>query len=305
VSLAKDFRSLPRELRTAALAAGALIVTMILPWYQKSYVPQGARDFAKANVSAFGVFTFVEAAVALVAVAVLFLVWARSQRKAFHLPGGDGVAITVAGGWAVLLIVWRLFDKPSIKGGAANVGIQWGIVFALAAAGALVAAGARVRAANRPEPPNPAADDVGWVAPERHPRERRDRRPRDASAVADVLRDRPAWEGEPPTGRRRDEDAETRRMSGDDAPPPRSRPRDDEAQTRRMSGDDAPPPRSRPRDDEAQTRRFRDDDEVTRRFRDDDAQTRRIARDDAPPPPPPRREDPRPPRLWDDDESAS
>jgi hypothetical protein len=269
VSLAKDFRGLPAELRLAALAAAALVVSLILPWYQKSYVPAGTRDFVQANVSALGAFSFVEAAVLLVAFAVLFLVWARSQRKAFHLPGGDGVAITLAGGWAVLLLVWRLFDKPNIQGDAVTVGIQWGIFGALLAASALVAAGARVRAAHRPEPPNPAADDVGWVAPDRPPRERaRDRRPRDAGAVKDVLRERPTWEGGPP-------DAETRRF------------RDDDEATRRMAEPG----------DEATGRLPRDPgDEATRRFRDDDAETRRLPRD---------RSDERTRRLWDDDESAS
>ena len=51
---------------------------------------------------------------------MLFLVWARAQRKAFHLPGGDGVAITLAGGWALLLLVWRLFDKPDVDGPGAT-----------------------------------------------------------------------------------------------------------------------------------------------------------------------------------------
>ena len=110
-------------------------------------------------MSAFGVFTFVEAAVLLVAAAVLFLVWARSQQKGFHLPGGDGVAITIAGGWAMLLLIWRLFDKPDIQGAGATMGIQWGIFGAMLAAGALIVAGARVRALHAPEPPNPAADE--------------------------------------------------------------------------------------------------------------------------------------------------
>ncbi len=149
------------------------------------------------------------------AVAVLFLVWARSQRKGFHLPGGDGVAITLAGGWAVLLLVWRLFDKPDIQGAGATMGIQWGIFGALLAAGALIVAGARVRAAHRPEPPNPAADDVGWVAAPPAERERGpDRRPREASAVTDVLRERPAWEGdarEPPVDRSRERTTRLRR----------------------------------------------------------------------------------------------
>jgi hypothetical protein len=248
VSLSKDFRALPSELRVSAAAAGALAVSLILPWYQKSYFE--GQKVVQANVSALGVFTFVEAAVLLVAFAVLFLVWARSQRKGFHLPGGDGVAITLAGGWALLLLVWRLFDKPDIKGIGVTVGIQWGIFGALLAAGALVAAGARVRAAHRPEPPNPVAEEEGWVAPDRPRREPRgDRRPRDSSAVTDVLRDPPRWEGE----------------AGE--PPKRARPSvPDDAETRRF------------RDDDAETRRIADaGDQATRRFRDDDAETRRIA----------------------------
>ena len=96
----------------------------------------------------------------LVAAAVLFLVWARSEKKGFHLPGGDGTAIALAGGWALLLLVWRLFDKPDAPDETSSYGIQWGMFAALAAAGALLAAGLRVRAAHRPEPPNPAAAEV-------------------------------------------------------------------------------------------------------------------------------------------------
>jgi hypothetical protein len=237
----------------------------------------------QANVSALGVFTFVEAAVLLVSFAVLFLVWARSQRKAFHLPGGDGVAITLAGGWALLLLVWRLFDKPDIPGIGVTVGIQWGIFGALLAAGWLVVAGARVRAAHRPEPPNPKADDVDWVAPSRPPREPRpDRRPRDGTS--EVFRERPAWEGEvgePPGRARRDDEAETRRF------------RDDDPRTQRISGDDA------------------DADAETRRFRDDDPRTQRLPHEDAPAPDSPDAATRRLPRdeeltqrLWDDDERA-
>jgi hypothetical protein len=276
VSLAKDFRGLPAEMRLTAAAAAALAVSLIFTWYQKSYFQSKP---IQTNVSGLGAFSWVEAAVLLVAIAVLFLVWARSQKKAFHLPGGDGVAVTMAGGWAVLLLVWRLFDKPDIKGGSkvagATIGIQWGIFIAFVAAGALVAAGARVRAAHRPEPPNPAADDVDWVRPDRPAREARpDRRPRDATAVTEAFRERPSWEGdvgEPPArAPRRGDEAQTRRMAG----------HGEDAETRRMAA----------HDEDAETRRFRDDDAATRKFRDDDPATRRLDE---------------PPRLWDDDESAS
>ena len=196
------FRALPRELQQAAGAAAGLAITLLLPWYSAVFAGTELRSF---NRSAFGEFSFVEASVLLVAAGVLYLVWARSQRKGFHLPGGDGTVIMAAGAWAALLIIWRLFDTPESEG--AEFGLQWGIFVALAVAGVLSAAGARVRAAHRPEPPNPAADDAGWERPERaerHP----DRRPREATAVTEVLRERPGWDGEPPeppdrSGRRR------------------------------------------------------------------------------------------------------
>jgi hypothetical protein len=254
VSLRRDLSGLSKELQLAGLAAVALAVSLILPWYEKSFFSHG--QVVQDNVSAFGVFTFIEAAVLLVALAVLFLVWARSQRKGFHLPGGDGVAITLAGAWAALLLIWRLFDKPGIQGPGATIGIQWGIFGAFLAAGALVAAGARVRAAHVPEPPNPAADDVGWDAPAPRRREPRpDRRPRDTGAVTEVLRERPAWEGEPRepadpsrarTTRLPDDAAPTTRLP-DDPDPSRARttklpePPPDRAETQRLWEDEDPP----------------------------------------------------------------
>jgi len=191
------FRALPSEMQQTAGAAAALVLAMGLPWYEKSFFDRSGAQ--SANLSAFGVFTFVEASILLVAAGVLYLVWARSQRKGFHLPGGDGTVIMAAGGWALALLVWRLFDKPDVADRAATVGIQWGMFAALLLAGTLTAAGARVRAAHRPEPPNPAADDGGWERPPRPaPAGRAPRTPRDATAVTEVLREPPGWEGEPP-----------------------------------------------------------------------------------------------------------
>jgi hypothetical protein len=201
----------------AGIAAAGLVLSLFLPWYQKSFVPKGKSEFVQDNMSAFGVFTFVEAAILLVAAGVLFLIWARAQGKAFHLPGGDGVVITLAGGWAMLLLIWRVFDRPGDSGPSVDVGIQWGFFFALAAAAALIAAGARVRAAHRPEPPNPVAEDIEWetAAPRPRRRETDRRQPRDATAVTDVLRDRPDWQGEPPPA-----PGEPRRRRDESPPPP-------------------------------------------------------------------------------------
>jgi hypothetical protein len=183
----------------AAVAAGVLVLSMGLPWYQRTVDPGSGSGLASKSLNAFGVFTFVEAAILLVAAGVLFLLWARMEGKGFHLPGGDGLVISLAGGWAALLLIWRVFDRPGDEQPGVVVGVQWGFIVALAAAAALVVAGARVRAAHRPEPPNPA-EDLEWEAAAPPPRRRAsDRRePRDATAVTEVLRDRPDWDGEPP-----------------------------------------------------------------------------------------------------------
>ena len=195
--LVPAFRALPREMQQAAACAAALMLTLFLPWYTAQLLSAEGRSF---NRTAWGEFSFVEAAVLLVAAGVLYLVWARSQNKAFHLPGGDGTVIMVAGAWAALLIIWRLFDTPEAN--TIEFGLQWGIFVALAAAIALSLAGARVRAAHRPEPPNPAAEEEDW---EREPREAREARrvrrsrPRaEPTAVTEALSDLPDWEGDVP-----------------------------------------------------------------------------------------------------------
>ena len=220
MSLAGTLRALPPESRLTGGAAAALIFSMVLPWYQVSSIGKAESR------SALQVFTWVEAAILLVAAAVLYLVWARAQRKRFHLPGGDGLIISLAGGWVLVLLIWRLFDKPSISGPTTTVGIDWGIFVALLAAGALVAAGARVRAAGRPEPANPIAEEPEWEVPRRRPRERpANGRPREHTEVTQVLRERPpTWDGEPPEapgrgGRRRDEPDDG--AEGRDPPPDR------------------------------------------------------------------------------------
>ena len=144
-ALAQFWRRLRVEQRVAAVAAVLLIV------------------------STFGPFSMVEAAVVLTALAVLALLRARAQGRRFHLPFGDGTVILAAGGWAALLIVTRLFDRPLGQN-----------VLALACAALLAAAGLRERAVGPREdyeppaaspPPAPAREHepepaTVWIAPE-------------------------------------------------------------------------------------------------------------------------------------------
>ena len=157
--------------RLAAAAALGLFVTMLLPWYTKTddIVVKGVPHPTQSTFSAFGAFSFVEAAVLLVSVFVLAVLFARAEGRAFHLPGGDGTIIMLAGAWAAILIFYRLFAKPTLQHTSlitATEGVTWGIFFALLVALALSYAGWRMRLAARPEPP--------LVAPERdRPPERR------------------------------------------------------------------------------------------------------------------------------------
>lgn len=172
--LIRAWRAMPHERRLAAYASLGLFLTMFLPWYQRQFfvVIGGKLQPASDSQTAWGNFTFVEAAVLLVAAGVLTLLFQRAEGKAFHLPGGDGLVITVAGFWTCALIVWRIFDKQGGISRGENVisyGIEWGIFVALAVAASLAYAGSRIRAAHRPEPPLPGEDDPprgGWSDPQ-------------------------------------------------------------------------------------------------------------------------------------------
>jgi len=156
--LMNAWRALEREQRIAALAAVGLFVSMFLNWYSKTdtVVVRGAPRSAQTSLSAFQAFSFVEAAVLLVSAGVLAMLFARAEARDFKLPGGDGLIVMVAGGWAALLIFYRLLDKPGLKGNqriSATVGVEWGIFIALLLAIGLAYAGWRMRAGERPEPP--------------------------------------------------------------------------------------------------------------------------------------------------------
>jgi hypothetical protein len=145
------WRAMSGEQRLAVTAAIALLVTMFLPWY--SLESRTRNGIATHSISAFGDVSFVEAAVFLVAVGVIFMLFARAEHRAFHLPGGDGTIVMIAGAWATFLIFYRVFDRPD--GAGYPVGIEWGFFLAFIAAGGLTYSGLRIRVAHQPEPPLP------------------------------------------------------------------------------------------------------------------------------------------------------
>jgi hypothetical protein len=162
--IASGWRAMAPEQRLAAVAALGLLITMFFPWYGLQSLNRKTGEIHSHSINAFGDVSFVEAAVFLVAAGVIVLLFARAERRAFHLPGGDGMIVTIAGGWAALLIFYRVFDRPD--GGGYPVGIEWGFFLAFIAAGGLAFAGWRIRQAHRPEPPLPGEAPTRTVPPD-------------------------------------------------------------------------------------------------------------------------------------------
>jgi hypothetical protein len=148
------------EQRLAAFCAIGLILSMFLPWYSRetTVVVKGRLQVVSSTLMAWKAFSFVEAAILLVAVGVLVLVFLRGERKAFHLPFGDGMVIFAGGVWVALLVFYRLIDN---KTGAASdfqkvdYGVSWGIFVTLLCGAALAYAGQRLSQAHVAEPPLP------------------------------------------------------------------------------------------------------------------------------------------------------
>jgi hypothetical protein len=181
------WRALTADQRLAAAAAVALLLSMLLPWYQETGVAVVRNQPVSLDDSknAFQVYSFVEAAVFVVSAGVLALLYARGHRKAFHLPGGDGTVIMGAGLWVMFLIFYRQLDKPNgRKEGLiqTSIGVEWGIFIAFLLGALLAYAGYRLRAAHVPEPvvddapppdaetvPAPAAADPPPAAPDAPP----------------------------------------------------------------------------------------------------------------------------------------
>jgi hypothetical protein len=156
------WRNLTTDQRLAAGAAIALLLSMLLPWYQETgnaLVNNRLVSIDNAK-NAFQVYSFVEAAVFVVSAGVLALLYARGNRRAFHLPGGDGAVIIAAGLWVMFLVFYRQLDKPNGRHeGPINtsIGVEWGIFVAFLLGALLAYAGFRIRQAHTPEP---VADDV-------------------------------------------------------------------------------------------------------------------------------------------------
>jgi hypothetical protein len=149
--LTSAWRAMDPERRLAAIASVALLLTMFFPWYGLQNLNRRTGAIYSHNISAFGDVSFVEAAIFLVAAGVITMLFARAEGREFDLPGGDGAIVAIAGGWATLLIFFRVFSRPD--GHGYPVGIEWGFFLAFVAAGTLTYSGWRMLGGARHQPP--------------------------------------------------------------------------------------------------------------------------------------------------------
>lgn len=163
--LRSAWETLYSEQKLAIAAAIGLLLSMLLPWYQQeAFVtrPGQAPTELSDSFNAFQSWGFVEASILLVALGVIALCAARADRRAFHLPGGDGIVLMAAGVWVMFLIFYRQLDRPSGNDSGVlrpigspswgEVGVDWGIFVAFLLGVVLVYAGWQMHAHDRPEP---------------------------------------------------------------------------------------------------------------------------------------------------------
>lgn len=210
--------NLAPEHRRAGLIALLLFVCMFLPWYTRNTdtLVKDQTATTSTKLTAFQSFSWVEAAVLLVAVAVIALLYVRGQRRPFHLPGGDGLIVAAGGAWVSALVLYRFVDnKQSIQKIGSNVvgvdyGITWGIFVTLFVGIALVFAGMRLRAAQIAEPLNPTAiDPYGDDRAARPTADRRSARSGDRPSTPAADRPPPRPRAKPPGRAPRDDDDTT------------------------------------------------------------------------------------------------
>ena len=150
--IVEAWRQLDTQQKVAAAAAIALILSLALPWFRLTGPDPISGAKTSSTVTGFGCFTFLEGSIVLVAIAVLWMLFARGEERAFHLPCGDGSIVALAGAWCLGLLTWRIVLYPPRDGGF-DPKVDWGVMVSMAASALLLGIGLRMRAAHIPEPP--------------------------------------------------------------------------------------------------------------------------------------------------------
>jgi hypothetical protein len=140
------FRSLEPPARLAAI--GALLVpgSMLFPWYGIQFGP----GLSQTGFDSFGLG---ELALVLTAGAALILIARSGAGYRPPRPLSEGALLTLAGAWAVLLILYLIIDRPNEISGHTHIHLRYGIFVAMGGAVAMIVGGLRLRRDRIAAPP--------------------------------------------------------------------------------------------------------------------------------------------------------
>jgi len=142
--LIRDLRGLRGPERLAVLGVGAIVLSLVLPWYDA-----GVADLVKTGL---GTFSFAEGAILLTCAATVVLSLRVGGGYVPPRPLTEWGLFTAAGIWIALIVVYRMIDRPELTIELPIADLEreyrlgWGIFIALGGAAVIVAAGLQSRA---------------------------------------------------------------------------------------------------------------------------------------------------------------
>jgi hypothetical protein len=150
--LLRDLRGLSGNERIAVIGAGVMVGSLLLPWYESPI----SNDLVLTGIGAFG---WAEAGLLLIAGAITYLALECGGGYVPPRPLREWGLFVAAGAWAVLIVLYRMADRPrfTLEGHDEAYNLHYAIFVALAGAAIIVAAGLRMRPrerAKRPQAPD-------------------------------------------------------------------------------------------------------------------------------------------------------
>ncbi len=126
----------------AAAAGVALIVALLLPWYET-----GGNDLRGPELNGFEALTVVDLLLVALAVLAISLAVLQATQDGPTEPVGAGVLAVTFGAIGVVLVLFRIIDQPDrdLLGHGSGVWIALGATVAITAGGWLSIADATVR----------------------------------------------------------------------------------------------------------------------------------------------------------------
>ena len=123
------------------VAAGAIAVaaSLLLPWYGIAF----SDGLSVTGLDSFG---FAHAALLVTIGAAVFLIVGEASGRTLPRPLRAADLVALAGGWATLLCLFLIADRPDRLGAGSEVQVRYGIYVAIAGSLAILVGGLRMRA---------------------------------------------------------------------------------------------------------------------------------------------------------------